>query len=102
MKLFIFPIIILGIIIVGFLTFGLLMFISNIRKKIRIRKRIRNEHRRKKELIRTSDYIKSHKLGEYLKYGYSYCDYCGTKLFDGEAHDTQKCLINKYSHVVIK
>ena len=51
---------------------------------------------------RTADYIKSHKLEEYLKQGFAYCDFCGVKLFDGKEHDTQECLIERYKEVIIE
>lgn len=92
------------VMIVSILFWSIQTYIkSEKRKRRKTRKKIMKEKIfRGNERLRMVDYIKSHKLGEYLKYGYSYCDFCGTKLFDGEAHDTQKCLINKYSHVVIK
>jgi len=103
--------------IVGFGISFLIWVIPIIRKKTRIRKRVKKykEHFWKRINIPFPDYNKSQKdkdkiiklffNHERLKNGkinYAYCDFCGEKILDGMFHDTQKCLINKYSHVVIK
>ncbi len=114
--------IIIRIVILGFIIM-LLFAIGNIifkifRKRIRIRKKVR-KHKKylwKRINIPFPDYIKSREdtqdrvMGMLfsprrlmkVKEDYIYCDFCGKKIIEGTEHDTQKCLIKKYNHVVIK
>jgi len=88
---------------------GLSFFIKMIRKiieEISIRKlmRMRKKHLKIKEekYFSLSNTLKSHKLAEYVNEGFTYCDFCGIKLFDGKAHDMQECLIKSYKEVIIE